>query len=95
MQFESRLNDVLSKTIPVVSSDANSKHAPPNPVKITNVKCTGKANLTEKGINVSNSTHVQNVQWLCFKACIKINHPNVIKHNLLTCNTKCMFQSMY
>ena len=39
------------KTQPVVSSNANFKHAPP-PNPVTNVKCTGKANLTEKGVEV-------------------------------------------
>ena len=38
--------------------DANFKHAPPNPVKITNVKCTGNANLTEKGVKASNTNDV-------------------------------------
>ena len=47
------------KTQPFMSSNANHKHvhAPPTtPVpSSTNVKCTGKANLTKKGINVSNN----------------------------------------
>ena len=47
------------KTQPFVSSNANHKHVhvpPTTPVPFsTNVKYTGKANLTEKGINVSNN----------------------------------------
>ena len=57
VQFDPKPStNVLPKTRHTVSNDANLKHAPPNPVKITNVKCTGKANLTEKGINVSNNS---------------------------------------
>ena len=39
------------KTQLVVSTSANSKHAPP-PKPVTNVKCTGKANLIDKEVEV-------------------------------------------
>ena len=56
VQFDPKPNsNILPKTRQTVSSDANLKHAPPNPVKTSNVKCTGKPNLTEKGIDVSNN----------------------------------------
>ena len=58
VQFDPRPDiNVLPKTRQTVSSDANFKHAPPNPVKVTNTKCTGKASFTEKGINVSNNMY--------------------------------------
>ena len=47
-------NNVLPKTSHTVSSDANSKHAPPS-VPNTNVKCTGKAKLAEKRVEVRKS----------------------------------------
>ena len=57
VQFDPKPNiNVLPKTRQTVSSDANLKHVhgpPTTPVpSSTNVKCTGKANLTEKGINI-------------------------------------------
>ena len=56
VQFDPRpSSDVLPKIRPVMSSDANSMHAPPNPVKTTNVMYTGKANLIEKGVEVRKS----------------------------------------
>ena len=43
--------NVLPKTRHTVSSDAKSKHAPPS-VPNSNVKCTGKAKLTGKRVEV-------------------------------------------
>ena len=48
-----------------MSNNANHKHTPPNPVKITNVQCTGKADLTEKGVKVSNTNDVYKMHSGC------------------------------
>ena len=48
----------------ILTSDANFKHAPPN-IPNTNVKCTVKANLTEKGIDIRKS----NVSNSMYKTC--------------------------
>ena len=60
VHFDPKPNiNVLPNTRQTVSSDAILKHvhaSPTTPVpSSTNVKCTSKANLTEKGINVSNN----------------------------------------
>ena len=56
VQFDPRPNtSVLPKARYTISSDANSKHAPPSGPN-SNVKCMGKGKLTQKGINVSNNS---------------------------------------
>ena len=54
------------KTKPVMSLNANFKHAPThNPVKVTNVKCTGKANLIGKEIDVRKPNSSNSMYKMC------------------------------
>ena len=52
---------------PFVSSNAKSKHAPPTtPVpSSTNIKCTGKAKLTEKRVEVMKSNLTNSMYTTC------------------------------
>ena len=53
VQFEPKTRpDIFTLAKPVVSTDAKSKHVHANPQPPTNIKCTGKANLIEKEIDV-------------------------------------------
>ena len=55
------------RTQPVVSTYAKSKrvHVPPNPIKTTNAKCTGKANLIGKEIDVRKPNPNNSMYTMC------------------------------